>query len=215
MWILARERIPEGPVVQAAYGVLDKYKISRVFFVKTDQTNCETEPEAQEAEDVSESGYDIIVDDETVSAELMNDNDNQGDSNPQINQVQHIDHVENLQQLSPYLPIQPAYVPQIHHVHAIAYYKQNDQPVEKSALNITDDNKIKADDKIGEKKKDDKRAEPVSEKRDETKTTAQTITSDTIKERIQATTVPTVLAAISKEQNAAKVEKAQEKIHMQ
>lgn len=214
MWILARERIPEGPVVQAAYGVLDKYKISRLFFVKTDQTNCETEPEAQEAEEVSESGYDIIVDDETVSAEQM-DNNNQEDSNPQINQVQHIDHVENLQQLSPYLPIQPAYVPQIHHVHAITYYKQNDQPVEKSALNITDENKIKADDKIAEKKKDEKRAEPLSEKRDETKTIAQTKTSETIKERIQVTTVPIVLAAISKEQNAAKVEKAQDKINMQ
>lgn len=42
-WILARERIPDGNILQAAYGVLDKYKISRTFFVKTDQTNCETE----------------------------------------------------------------------------------------------------------------------------------------------------------------------------
>lgn len=28
VWILTRERIPDGPVLQAAYGVLDKYKIS-------------------------------------------------------------------------------------------------------------------------------------------------------------------------------------------
>lgn len=200
VWILTRERKPEGPVLQAAYGVLDKYKISRLFFVKTDQTNCETEPEAQEAEDVSDSGYDIVVDDETVSSELLN---NQGDVNPQINQVQHIAHVQNLQQFSPYLPVQP-HIPQIHHVHGIAYYKQNDQPAEKSALNITDENKIKA---YG--KDDEKKAERIPEKKEETKTTAQAKTSETIKEGIQATTVPTVLAAISKEQNAAKVEKTQ------
>lgn len=194
VWILARERIPEGPVIQAAYGVLDKFKISRVFFVKTDQINCETEPEAQEAEDVSDSGYDIVVDDETVSSELLN---NQGDSSPQINQVQHIAHVQNLQQFSPYLPVQP-HVPQIHHVHGIAYYKQNDQPAEKSVLNITDKNKIKTN-----AKKDEKKTEPVPEEKEETKTTAQAKISGTI------TTVPTVLEAISKEQNAAKVGKTQ------
>lgn len=43
VWVFARERIPDGPVLQTAYGILDKYKISRTFFVKTDQTNCETE----------------------------------------------------------------------------------------------------------------------------------------------------------------------------
>lgn len=194
VWILTRERKPEGPVLQAAYGVLDKYKISRVFFVKTDQVNCETEPEAQEAEDVPDSGYDIVVDDETVSSELLN---NQGDATPQINQVQHIAHVQNLQQFSPYLPIQP-HVPQIHHVHGIAYYKQNDQPSEKSALNITDEKNIKAD---------EKKAEPIPGKKDESKTTVQARTAATIKERTQATTVPTVLETISKEQIAAKVEK--------
>lgn len=198
VWILTRERKPEGPVLQAAYGILDKYKISRVFFVKTDQINCETEPEAQEAEDVPDSGYDIVVDDETVSSELLN---NQGDVNPQINQVQHIAHVQNLQQFSPYLPVQP-HVPQIHHVHGIAYYKQNDQPAEKSALNITDGNKIKADEK-----KDEKKAAPIPDKPEEIKTTAQARTPETIKERIQATTVPIVLETISKDQNAAKVEK--------
>lgn len=41
VWILARERIPDGNVLQAAYGILDKYKISRTFFVKTDQADCE------------------------------------------------------------------------------------------------------------------------------------------------------------------------------
>lgn len=37
---MTRDRIPPGPVLQTAYGVLDKYKISRTFFVKTDQEGC-------------------------------------------------------------------------------------------------------------------------------------------------------------------------------
>lgn len=30
-------------MLQAAYGVLDKYKLNRTFFVKTQQVDCETE----------------------------------------------------------------------------------------------------------------------------------------------------------------------------
>lgn len=41
VWILARDRVPWGSALQAAYGVLDKYKISRTFFVKTEQTDCD------------------------------------------------------------------------------------------------------------------------------------------------------------------------------
>lgn len=37
---MTRERIPPGNILQQAYGVLDKYKISRTFFVKTDQEGC-------------------------------------------------------------------------------------------------------------------------------------------------------------------------------
>lgn len=48
---MARERIPRGEVLQAAYGVLDKYKMNRSFFVKTEQTNCETLPPPLEAVD--------------------------------------------------------------------------------------------------------------------------------------------------------------------
>lgn len=48
---MTRERRPSGPVLQRAYGVLDKYQISRTFFLKTDQENCETVPPAQEAYD--------------------------------------------------------------------------------------------------------------------------------------------------------------------
>lgn len=41
--MLSRQRIPQGEVLQAAYGVLDKYKLNRTFFVKTQQVDCETE----------------------------------------------------------------------------------------------------------------------------------------------------------------------------
>ncbi|XP_023309873.1 apolipoprotein D-like [Anoplophora glabripennis] len=40
VWVMTRDRIPPGPVLQTAYGVLDKFKISRTFFVKTDQEGC-------------------------------------------------------------------------------------------------------------------------------------------------------------------------------
>ncbi|KAL0126140.1 hypothetical protein PUN28_004930 [Cardiocondyla obscurior] len=39
-WVMTRERIPSGKILQKAYGVLDKYKISKTFFVKTDQADC-------------------------------------------------------------------------------------------------------------------------------------------------------------------------------
>ncbi|KAJ8942397.1 hypothetical protein NQ318_016646, partial [Aromia moschata] len=40
IWVMTRERIPPVPVLQTVYGVLDKFKISRTFFVKTDQEGC-------------------------------------------------------------------------------------------------------------------------------------------------------------------------------
>lgn len=40
-WILTREKLAPGTVMQKAYGILDKFKLSRTFFVKTDQNNCE------------------------------------------------------------------------------------------------------------------------------------------------------------------------------
>lgn len=39
-WLMTRSRRPAGEVLQMAYGVLDKYKISKTFFVKTDQADC-------------------------------------------------------------------------------------------------------------------------------------------------------------------------------
>lgn len=52
---MARDRIPRGEVLQAAYGVFDKYKMNRSFFVKTDQTSCETLPPPVEAVDPTEA----------------------------------------------------------------------------------------------------------------------------------------------------------------
>ncbi|XP_046141990.1 apolipoprotein D-like [Osmia bicornis bicornis] len=39
-WVMTRERLAPGTVLQKAYAVLDKYKISKTFFVKTDQEDC-------------------------------------------------------------------------------------------------------------------------------------------------------------------------------
>lgn len=39
-WVMTRDRNPSVAVMQRAYGVLDKYKISRTFFLKTDQKDC-------------------------------------------------------------------------------------------------------------------------------------------------------------------------------
>lgn len=39
-WLMTRDRIPDATTLQKAYGVLDRYKISRTFFVKTDQEGC-------------------------------------------------------------------------------------------------------------------------------------------------------------------------------
>ena len=38
---MTREKLAPGTVLQKAYGILDKYKLSRTFFVKTDQNSCE------------------------------------------------------------------------------------------------------------------------------------------------------------------------------
>lgn len=48
---MSRVRIPRGEVLQAAYGVLDKYKMNRSYFVRSDQENCDTLPPIQEAVD--------------------------------------------------------------------------------------------------------------------------------------------------------------------
>ncbi|KAK9889508.1 hypothetical protein WA026_004789 [Henosepilachna vigintioctopunctata] len=39
-WVMTRERLAPANVLQKAYGALDKFKISRTFFQKTDQEGC-------------------------------------------------------------------------------------------------------------------------------------------------------------------------------
>lgn len=63
---MSRDRVPRGEVLQAAYGVLDKHKMNRSFFVKTEQTNCETLPPPLEA-----------IDQGVKSAESNLDSDNE------------------------------------------------------------------------------------------------------------------------------------------
>ncbi|KAG8227696.1 hypothetical protein J437_LFUL005397 [Ladona fulva] len=48
-WVMTRKRSPTEAVLQRAYGVLDKYGISRTFFVTSDQTNCDVEDTIVEA----------------------------------------------------------------------------------------------------------------------------------------------------------------------
>lgn len=61
---MTRERIPRGEILQAAYGVLDKYKMNRSFFVKTEQTDCETLPPPLEAVDQAVKEADAV--DQTI-----------------------------------------------------------------------------------------------------------------------------------------------------
>lgn len=54
-WVMTRRRLESGPGMQRAYGVLDKFKISRMFFIKTEQASCETLPDQEEALDPTPS----------------------------------------------------------------------------------------------------------------------------------------------------------------
>lgn len=55
IWVMARERVPSGPVLQQIYGVLDRLKISRSYFIETDQKDCETQGPPEEAIDPTTS----------------------------------------------------------------------------------------------------------------------------------------------------------------
>lgn len=65
---MARDRVPRGEVLQAAYGVLDKHKMNRSFFVKTEQTNCETLPPPLEAADQEVKSAEIDSDNEALDS---------------------------------------------------------------------------------------------------------------------------------------------------
>ena len=63
---MARERVPRGEILQAAYGVLDKYKMNRSFFVKTEQSNCETLAPPLEAVDPTNPTVEVKKIEESV-----------------------------------------------------------------------------------------------------------------------------------------------------
>lgn len=71
VWVFTRERSAPGVVLQSAYGVLDRYRISRTFFVKTDQKDCDTLPPPTEAEQTrTDNAEENIVKEDTVKTKL-------------------------------------------------------------------------------------------------------------------------------------------------
>lgn len=70
---MSRDRIPRGEILQAAYGVLDKYKMNRSFFVQTEQTNCETLAPPVEAIDQADPVVEVKA--EAESSENETDSD--------------------------------------------------------------------------------------------------------------------------------------------
>lgn len=72
---MARERIPGGEILQAAYGVLDKYKMNRSFFIKTEQTDCETVAVPLEAVDQMAS----VVKQAGIEEETASENETESD----------------------------------------------------------------------------------------------------------------------------------------
>ena len=71
---MSRERVPPGPILQRAYGVLDKYKISRSFFVQTDQKDCVATAPAVEAVDQPEVPIIKQKERPAVSANIVDSN---------------------------------------------------------------------------------------------------------------------------------------------
>lgn len=57
---MTRNRFPHDLVMQRAYDVLDKYQISRKFFIKTDQSNCESIATTQKAYPIEPSASTAI-----------------------------------------------------------------------------------------------------------------------------------------------------------
>ncbi|CAK1544466.1 unnamed protein product [Leptosia nina] len=59
-WILTRDRLPTPAIMMNAYAVLDRFKITRTFFVKTNQADCNILP--QPAAAPLDLKIDVIVD---------------------------------------------------------------------------------------------------------------------------------------------------------
>ncbi|CAH0747828.1 unnamed protein product [Bemisia tabaci] len=59
-WVLTRQKLPSGTTLQKAYGVLDKFKLSRSFFFKTDQESCNL-AETIKTDQAAKDGADNVV----------------------------------------------------------------------------------------------------------------------------------------------------------
>ncbi|CAG4986206.1 unnamed protein product [Parnassius apollo] len=59
-WILTRERLAPALTLQKAYAALDKFKVSRAFFVKTNQADCYVLPEPAAYPEAKEAGISEI-----------------------------------------------------------------------------------------------------------------------------------------------------------
>ncbi|XP_058449438.1 apolipoprotein D-like [Malaya genurostris] len=55
-WLMTRERVPQAKTMFRAYEVLNKFGISRTFFVKTNQVDCIIVPSNIDALDATRSG---------------------------------------------------------------------------------------------------------------------------------------------------------------
>lgn len=65
-WLLTRERIAPLTSIQKAYNALDRFKISRTFFIKTNQADCNILPEPAATPLEAKSGVSDDVDDDDV-----------------------------------------------------------------------------------------------------------------------------------------------------
>lgn len=68
-WVLTRDRLAPISVMQAAYGVLDRNKISRTFFVKTNQADCNILPDPATKTPVEGKNVpvvDVVVEEKSV-----------------------------------------------------------------------------------------------------------------------------------------------------
>lgn len=64
--MLTRERLAPIAVMQAAYGVLDRFKISRTFFVKTNQADCTILPDPAAKEEIEYKRANVNVQEKSV-----------------------------------------------------------------------------------------------------------------------------------------------------
>ncbi|XP_032529061.2 apolipoprotein D-like [Danaus plexippus] len=65
-WVLTRERIPPLMVLQSAYSALERFRISRTFFVKTDQADCNVLPDIAADPSLLKSTIEVSIDAKNV-----------------------------------------------------------------------------------------------------------------------------------------------------